>query len=873
MVRLHLLGGFRLEQLGGSSVAQLAKRRAEAVVAALAVCGNRGCTREWLIALLWPESDEERSRHGLRDALHIIRRVLGPDAVPSGSRLLHLESSAVESDVQTFGVAFTSGRFAEAVKAYGGPLLDGFHVDGAPEFERWLDGERTRLAREYVEALKHLATAAETAEHWDQAAGWWARAVEHDPVNSHLVLQHMRALAQAGDRANAIKAAEIHARRLHLELDLEPDREVQIQSDRIRRGEVTAVPRSGPSPHAVPSARPGPGRSPDHLEPTPTAGNGSGDRSQTRMSVPTRWWLAAAGGVIFVALGAGLFGSRWLGSRSVAAVHPRTAIAVLPFQNLTADPLHGYFAGGLHDELLTQLAKIAALKVIGRTSVSEYRDTAKSLREIGEELAVGSIVEGTVQVDAGRLRVVVQLLDPATREALWVERYDRPLDDAFALQSEIARHIVDAVGARLSSVEAGAISAAPSGNPQAYHFYLQGLDYQGRPGLLRQNFESAQPLFERSLALDSTFAPAHAALALTHFAMYDLGYDPSPERLARSQREADEALRRAPDLPQGHLVTGLARYYALGDYRRALDQFRLGLQQAPNDVVLWAWCGRVHRRLGNWDSVFVAFERARALNPRETTLIHSIGDTYHRLHRYREAIDAYRQELTLAPDLVQPRLSLAWSYVLWKGELDTLRAVLRSLPQHSEIGHGGGSLMGNQISLAVLERQPDSVFSLLRSAPPAQKTDSLAVLARSYQFMTAHLLRGDTAAAQAVLDTIGSILEAQARDRSTDPGYHADRGEYFARRSRKADALREVRWLEEWETRNPDEWNSLADARVRILMLAGEVDSALVLLESQMLARPSLVTVHYLRLDPQWDGITQHPRFQALFAKYADQGN
>ena len=204
----------------------------------LAVCGDLGCTRERLLALLWPESDEASARHGLRDALHAIRRALGAEAVPSSGSHLRLDSSVVSSDARSFAEALDAGRPAEAVGVYGGPLLDGFHVDDAPEFERWLDGERTRLAREYLEALRQLATAAEGVGVWDEAAKWWARAVEHDPPNSHLVLQHVRVLATMGDRANAIQVLEAHAQRLREEFELEPDREILATIDRIRRGDM-----------------------------------------------------------------------------------------------------------------------------------------------------------------------------------------------------------------------------------------------------------------------------------------------------------------------------------------------------------------------------------------------------------------------------------------------------------------------------------------------------------------------------------------------------------------------------------------------------------------------------------------------------------
>ena len=146
MVRLRVLGGFALDGRSGEPAPTLPKRRAQAVLAVLAVCGDLGCTRERLLALLWPDSDEASARHGLRDVLHAIRRALGPEAVPSSGSHLRLDAAVVSCDAGSFTAALGSGRPADAVRVYGGPLLDGFHVDDAPEFERWLDGERTRLA-------------------------------------------------------------------------------------------------------------------------------------------------------------------------------------------------------------------------------------------------------------------------------------------------------------------------------------------------------------------------------------------------------------------------------------------------------------------------------------------------------------------------------------------------------------------------------------------------------------------------------------------------------------------------------------------------------------------------------------------------------
>ena len=271
-------------------------------------------------------------------------------------------------------------------------------------------------------------------------------------------------------------------------------------------------------------------------------------------------------------LGATFGAGRWLKTRAPEAGASRTAVAVLPFRNLSADSAYAYFAGGLHDELLTQLAKVASLRVIGRTSVRGYEETSKPLRQIGQELGVGSIVEASVQVVGNRLRVTVQLLDPVTQAELWAERYDRTLDDAFAVQSDIARQIVAAVGATLTGSEAGAIGAVPTLNAQAYQFYLQGVEYYRRPGFQRENLLIAQQLYERALALDSSFALAHAAISYVHALMYGWGYDRSTTQAgagaARGRRGAPARTGPAAGASRGGRAPPRSRFLQLGPGQR-----------------------------------------------------------------------------------------------------------------------------------------------------------------------------------------------------------------------------------------------------------------------------------------------------------------
>jgi eukaryotic-like serine/threonine-protein kinase len=373
-------------------------------------------------------------------------------------------------------------------------------------------------------------------------------------------------------------------------------------------------------------------------------------------SVRPSWRRVVLAGMALVVLMAGAVAvGRWMSldphGPGAAGLPPRTAIAVLPFENLSGEGSHAYFAGGLHDELLTQLSKVAALTVMGRTSVMAYAGTVRPLWEIATELGVGSIVEGSVQVLGNRLRVNVQLLEAATGGHLWAESYDRTMDDAFAIQSEIAQQVVAAVGGTLGARELQALSANPTTDSEAYLLYLQGMDYYRRSGTPRWSLEAAEDLFERALALDSTFALAWAALSETHGQMSWARFDPSQERVERQREAAEMALRLAPELPRAHAAMGLFLYFSRRDWQGALDAYAIALEGLPNDAGMWARIGFVHRRMGNWEQAIAAMEKAAVLDPRYAEIPLNLANTYRVLHRYPEAVRSFDRAWALAPDL------------------------------------------------------------------------------------------------------------------------------------------------------------------------------------------------------------------------------
>jgi len=542
---------------------------------------------------------------------------------------------------------------------------------------------------------------------------------------------------------------------------------------------------------------------------------------------------------------------------------------VLPPQNLSAAGLNAYFAGGLHDELLTQLSKVASLKVISRTSVMGYQGTTKPLRQIADELGVGSIVEGSVQVVNGRLRVNVQLIDAATDQHLWAERYDRTLDDAFAIQSEVAQKIVAAVGAALSGDEQGRITTAPTANAEAYRLYLQGQGFQRLPGILAPNLKAAQLAYERALKLDPAFALAHAALSHVHGRMYWFRYDATEARAASQRAEAEEALRLAPELPESRLAMGLAYYWGARDYSRALEQCSIALRGRPGDAGVLSYVGYLQRRLGRWDDVLETYRRATLLDPRNADLFWDLGgETLTLLHRYPESMEAYDRALSFAPDLHVAAVRRGLAYVLWQGRLDPLRDVLNRIPDGVDLG-APGTVAAQRAWLLLLDRDAAGLLQMPEIVRLTVFEGQLGYLPSALYAGWAHQLRGEHAAARVAFDAARVHLDSAVKGLADDWRVHAARGFAVAGLGRLDQAVGEADWLQQSKVYREDAHfgTMAAEARAQILAQAGHADEALDEIE-RLLSQPSWLSVHTLRLDPRWDPIRSHPRFRALLKKY-----
>lgn len=326
------------------------------------------------------------------------------------------------------------------------------------------------------------------------------------------------------------------------------------------------------------------------------------------------------------------------------------SIAVIPFTNMSEDKdANAFFADGIHEDILTNLANVSDLKVISRTSVMEYRGTTKKMRQIGEELGVAYILEGSVRRSGNQVRVTGQLIDARTDEHVWSQKYDRDLTNVFAIQSELSTQIVAALKAALTPQEKARLEKIPTSNLAAYDLYLKGLEAR-RNALGFSTWEragQAQALFEQAVKSDPQFGAAWHELGATHLGIFYRG-DPTPARLAKAKAALDTALRLDPDNPRVLQMIG-NYYYDAGDLSRAHDQARLLTERFPNHAVTASLVARLARRDRQWAVALANYRKAYELDPRNESVLANLRDMLLGLRRYDEAEVIAREHLAVAP--------------------------------------------------------------------------------------------------------------------------------------------------------------------------------------------------------------------------------
>src|SRR6266403_1173625 len=323
------------------------------------------------------------------------------------------------------------------------------------------------------------------------------------------------------------------------------------------------------------------------------------------------------------------------------------SIAVLPFENLSDDKENAFFADGIQDDILTNLSKIGELKVISRTSVMPYRGKATNVRDIGKQLGVSNILEGSVRRSGNKVRVNVQLIDANSDEHIWASDYDRDVIDVFAIQSDLAQKIAEALQAKLSPGEKSQMTQKPTENAEAYLAFVQAHNLScevEEPAKLKQS----EQLYARAIELDPNFALALARYSqLESWFLHDIDRTPERRELARSL--AERALQLQPDLPEGHLALGFSYYYGDNNYDAALREFEMAQRDLPNESEVYLAIGAIQRRQGKWAESTANMEKAVSLNPKDTWPLQNLAFNYQMLRDFTKANQTIDRALALNP--------------------------------------------------------------------------------------------------------------------------------------------------------------------------------------------------------------------------------
>jgi TolB-like protein/Tfp pilus assembly protein PilF len=553
------------------------------------------------------------------------------------------------------------------------------------------------------------------------------------------------------------------------------------------------------------------------------------------------------------------------------------SIAVLPFQNLSEEKQNEYFAEGVHDEILTHLARIADLKVISRTSAMQYKSGApRNLREIGQQLGVAHVVEGSVQRAANKVRVNAQLIDARTDAHLWAQTYDRDLADVFAIQSEIAKAIADQLQAKLSPNEKRAIEQPPTTDLAAFDLYSRAkslLLTAGFSATAEADLRKAIELLDEAVKRDPSFFDAYYQLAWTHEYLYAVrGSDHTPARLALAEAAVQAATRLRPDAAETHLARAQYLYFGLRDYAGALAELEIARRALPNDPRLFELTGYILRRRGQQEEGLQNLQRAVELDPRNFDTLQEIAGSYLFLGRYAEAIAALDRALAIVPDNVETRATRGEYYLYWKADTRPLHQTIDAI-----LAQGPSAIASAAYSwfaCALAERDPAAAErALVALGDNPCWGESTIVLSRSFGEGLLARMTKDEARARTAFEAARAQQEKIVQAQPDYGPALCVLGLIDAALGRKDLALDEGRRAIALTPVEKDVNNGSRVLQYFAITAAwaGEKELALQQLEAGLRAPAASLMLSYgaLKLFPVWDPLRGDPRFEQIVASLA----
>ena len=871
---LKLLGGARLERADGSSVPF--QRRALAVLAVLALAGERGISRERLAALFWPESAEEQAKGAVRQMLHVIRKAWGSPDLVLGTTELRLNTALLRTDVADLEAAARAGDAERVEQRYVGPFLDGFTLSGTEPFNRWAERERDRIAGLVREVYERRATQRSRLGADSEAAHWWRGAQALDPTDGRAALALMRALVAAGDPAAVVQHARVYAALVRAELDADPDPAITDFAQSVRAGPLASAKNSTRSIE--------PARTLDRCE-FPEAASLSESLAINSISqvpiareVPrfisgmNRRRLIAVALMLFTTAVAAaalwrfpaIRSSTWAraiesrSSRASATAPLRIAVIPLDMSDDTADE---YLADGIVDAVRAQLAGDPRLEVIGSASSNTYRNTKTSPDSIASELHASYLVMGRFERAKPNLPVSFYLqsvlLAPGMQTPLWDRQFMIVAKGFSGASDSIATAVADHLGVVIVPPSLVERDIPAQGRARAYDAFLHGqeiTEYDGTWETAR--LQRAVPFYLDALKEDSLLVPAWVALARTEAALFNSV--PTIAVSAAAHHAVQRAQSLAPNWAGSFLAASMVEHIIDNDNRLSLSTARQGLSLSPHNVDLLIAAADGERSFGHWPAALLLYQEAVAIDPRSPRASMKLLEWYIWEREYPEALAEADRGLAFAPDNLDLRLRKVMTQVAM-GDLAAARRSIAQAPPSVDRTRMAGFFSDFYDLGWVLD---DSLKELLLNARLSSKLDSstewgeLADLA---------MLRGDTVQARAFAR---HLLKTAAQHVAEFPDNAAGLSDYCYDLAFAGDRDAAVRTCQEAVRAERKFGGSFQDGSylydlARVSTIAGQQDVAIAALDTA-LNMPSFISRQELRINPNFAPLRSNPKFRQL---------
>jgi len=546
------------------------------------------------------------------------------------------------------------------------------------------------------------------------------------------------------------------------------------------------------------------------------------------------------------------------------------SIAVLAFEDMSPEKDQEYFCDGISEEIINALTHIEGLKVIARTSAFAFKGKNEDIREIGNKLDVGTILEGSVRKDGNRLRITAQLVVVEDGSHLWSERYDRDMEGIFDIQDEISLAIAKNLKIKLLGEEKAVVVKRYTKNLEAYEYYLRGNEYYWR-SYEQQDFRLAIKMFQKAIELDPNFALAHTRLAESQLFIYWHHVDRSEDRLMKSKKAIDNAFKIEPDLTEAHIALGIYYYWGLLDYSNALEQFDIALKQSPKNPECPFWIAAVHRRAGNIEKAKESFIKAFELDPRSSRKAQSVAQTHALLREYSEAIHYYDIAASLRPDWIAPYYLRAFIDVNLNRNTTNARILLKEINQLSTSTDEQTSLRNTWIRIELYDGNYEEALRYLFLERSEAFKSQFNFIPRYQYFAMIYGLIDDPKLEYAYYDSSRLMLEEKLIGAPFDSRLYSSLGIAYAGLGRMKEAINmgkkavELLPIEKEAFRGTYRLEDLA----RIYVMAGEHEKALEVIDL-LLSIPGMLSTILLQLDPVWIPLENNPEFTRLLETYSE---